>query len=54
MKAILKLDESERGQMVLEKVKLTYFDVYISITNKVEPYKKINKKAPTVTSGALS
>ena len=32
MKAVPKLDESESGQMVSEKVKLTYFDVYLSQT----------------------
>ena len=32
MKAVPKLDESESGQMVSEKVKLTYFDVYLSHT----------------------
>ena len=30
--SVLKLDESESGQMVSEKVKLTYFDVYLSHT----------------------
>ena len=29
MRAVPKLDESESGQMVSEKVKLTYFDVYL-------------------------
>ena len=32
MRAVPKLDESENGQMVSEKVKLTYFDVYLSQT----------------------
>ena len=32
MKAVPKLDESESGQMVSKKVKLTYFDVYLSQT----------------------
>ena len=32
MKAVPKLDESESGQIVSEKVKLTYFDVYLSQT----------------------
>ena len=32
MRAVPKLDESESGQMVSEKVKLTYFDVYLSQT----------------------
>ena len=32
MKAVPKLDESESGQMVSEKVKLTNFDVHISQT----------------------
>ena len=30
MKAVPKLDESKSGQMVSDKVKLTYFDVYLS------------------------
>ena len=32
MKAVPKSDESESGQMVSKKVKLTYFDVYLSQT----------------------
>ena len=32
MKAVQKLEESESGQIMSEKVKLTYFDVYLSQT----------------------
>ena len=32
LKAVPKLDNSESGQMVSEKVKLTYFDAYLSQT----------------------
>jgi len=39
--------ESDSGQMVSEKVKFTYFDVYLSQTMHVESYKKINERAQT-------
>ena len=49
MKAVPKLGESESGQMVSEKVKLTYFDVYLSHT-MWNPTKKSMKglKQPTL------
>ena len=42
--SVPKSEEIESGQMVLEKVKWTYFWC-ISITNNVKPFKKFNEKA---------